>query len=148
MKERRTVPAGELSYNCNNPTPGACDFFGGTGGAHGSIEYFRSADGTQTWGDGQVTFGLHTVGGGEAGATHGTLDITSWTIAPGSAGPQTFFSTGTETDSYRGQSQTYPFTDLDSGLSAVPGHYTASDVFGFSAPGVSVNIQVAFRPAK
>jgi hypothetical protein len=31
---------------------------------------------------------------------------------------------------------------------AVPGHYNTSDVFGFSAPGVAVQIQVAFRPAK
>jgi hypothetical protein len=37
---------------------------------------------------------------------------------------------------------------MDTGVSAVPGHYNTSDVFGFSAPGVAVQIQVAFRPAK
>jgi hypothetical protein len=30
----------------------------------------------------------------------------------------------------------------------IPGHYSTSDVFGFSAPGVAAQIQVAFRPAK
>jgi hypothetical protein len=37
---------------------------------------------------------------------------------------------------------------VDTGIPATPGHYNTSDVLGFSAPGVAVQIQVAFRPAK
>ena len=44
--------------------------------------------------------------------------------------------------------QTTTFTGMDTGLPATPGHYKTSDVLGFSAPGVNVQIQVAFRPAK
>ncbi len=42
-------------------------------------------------------FCFHTVGGG-AGAGHGSIEVTSWRIAAGSAGPQTFFASGTEAD--------------------------------------------------
>ena len=136
-----------LSFNCNNPsicnTPDM-----GTGGFWGWAELDRSADGTQTWGDAEFAFCFHTVGGGGAGAGHTSQEIESWYIAPGSAGPQTFFITGTETDTYRGVKTTSEFTNFDSGVSAVPGHYSTSDIFGFSAPGVAVQVQVAFRPAK
>ena len=83
-----------------------------------------------------------------AGAGHTSLEIESWTIAPGSAGPQTFYTSGEETDTVHGTKTTEPFTNEDTGISAVPGHYSTSDVFGFTAPGVAVQIQVAFRPAK
>jgi hypothetical protein len=136
-----------LSFNCNNPsicnTPDM-----GTGGFWGWAELDRSADGTQTWGDAEFAFCFHTVGGGGAGAGHTSQEIESWYIAPGSAGPQTFFIGGTETDTYRGVKETSEFTNFDSGVSAVPGHYSTTDILGFSAPGVAVQIQVAFRPAK
>jgi hypothetical protein len=93
----------------------------------------------------------HTVGGGgpvSAGGGHTSIEIESWTIEPGSAGPQTFFASGEETDSSRGFSQTFDVSHEDTGISAVPGHYSTSEVLGFSAPGVAVQIQVAFRPAK
>jgi hypothetical protein len=49
-----------LSFNCNNP-----DFCGDeVGGFWGWVEFDRSADGTQTWGDAQLTGCTHTVGGG------------------------------------------------------------------------------------
>src|SRR5437867_12258035 len=51
-----------ISFNCNNPH-GACDAMGGTGGIWGWAEFDRSADGTQTWGDGEFTGCGHTVGG-------------------------------------------------------------------------------------
>jgi hypothetical protein len=133
-----------LSFNCNNPDICGSDL----GGFWGWAELDRSADGTQTWGDAQFAGCFHTIGGGGAGAGHTSQEITSWTIKPGSAGPQTFFISGEETDSFRGQTETFEFTDMDTGVSAVPGHYNTSDVFGFSAPGVAVQIQVAFRPAK
>ena len=137
-----------LSFNCNNPAPGACDFNGGTGGDWGWVEFDRSVDGAQTWGDAQTTFCFHTVGGGGAGAGHTSIEIESWTIEPGSAGPQTFFASGEETVTFRGTSQTSDITHEDTGISAVPGHYNTPDVLGFSAPGVAIQIQVAFRPAK
>ena len=134
-----------FSFNCNNPA--FCSE--GTGGDWGWIEFDRSADGTQTWGDAQSSFCFHTVGGGGAGAGHGSVEIESWFIAPGSAGAETFFASGEETDSYRGVTETSDFTDLDTGYSAVPGHYSTSEILGFTAPpGVTIQVQVAFRPAK
>jgi hypothetical protein len=134
-----------MSFNCNNP-----DFCGDElGGFWAWAEFDRSADGTQTWGDLEGSFCGHTVGGGFAGAGHVSIEIESWTIEPGSAGSQTFFASGEETDSFRGTSDTFDFTHTDTGISAVPGHYNTSDVLGFSAPaGVAIQIQVAFRPAK
>ena len=135
-----------ISFNCNNP-----DFCGSNlGGFWGWAELDRSVDGTVTWGDAQLTGCTHSVGGGGfAGAAHISQEIDSWTIEPGSAGLQTFFASGEETDSFRGVTLTSPFTHMDLGVSAVPGHYTASDIFGFDPPpGVAIQIQVAFRPAK
>ena len=135
-----------ISFNCNNP-----EFCGDIlGGFWGWAELDRSADGTVTWGDAEFAFCSHTVGGGGfAGAGHVSQEIESWTIEPGSAGPQTFFINGEETDSVRGTRTTFDFTHFDSGVSAVPGHYTAVDIFGFDPPpGIAVQVQVAFRPAK
>jgi hypothetical protein len=137
-----------LSFNCNNPSLCNSAPFEGTGGFWGWVEFDRSADGTQTWGDGEFAFCFHTVGGGGAGAGHTSYEIESWTIAPGSAGAQTFFASGEETDTYRGTKVTTDFTNMDTGISAVPGHYGTADVLGFSAPGVAIQIQVAFRAAK
>jgi hypothetical protein len=137
-----------MSFNCNSPT--LCG--GETGGFWGWAEFDRSADGTQTWGDAQLTGCGHTIGGGgkgSAGAGHSSIEIESWTIEPGSAGPQTFFASGEETDFFPGGvKETFDFAHQDTGISALPGHYSTSDVLGFSAPGIAVQIQVAFRPAK
>jgi hypothetical protein len=135
-----------ISFNCNNP-----DFCGGGGnGFWAWAEFDRSADGNTTWGDLEGSFCFHLVpAGGDAGAGHISVEIESWTIEPGTAGPQTFFVWGEEIDSFRGQSQKIDLAHADSMIPAVPGHYTASDVFGFDPPpGVAVEIQVAFRPAK
>jgi hypothetical protein len=137
-----------MSFNCNNP-----DFCGSDlGGFWGWVEFDRSADGTQTWGDLEAAFCFHTVGGGgpdSAGGGHTSIEIESWTIAPGSAGPQTFYASGEETDSSRGISQTFEFSNEDTGISAVPGHYSTDEILGFEAPpGVALQVQVAFRPAK
>ena len=136
-----------ISFNCNNP-----DFCNpdSLGGFWGWAELDRSADGTTTWGDVEAAFCSHTVGGtGFSGAGHISIEIESWTIEPGSAGPETFFLNGEETDSFRGQSVTFDLVHFDTGVSAVPGHYSTSDVLGFDPPpGVAIQIQVAFRPAK
>jgi hypothetical protein len=135
-----------MSFNCNNPD--FCD--DELGGFWAWAEFDRSADGTQTWGDLEGAFCGHTVGGaGFAGAGHVSIEIESWTIEPGSAGPETFFASGEETDSFRGESETFDFTHEDTGISAVPGHYSTDEILGFEAPpGVALQIQVAFRPAK
>ncbi len=135
-----------LSFNCNNPDPAVCP--DGTGGFWGWVEFDRSADGTQTWGDAELAFCFHTVGGGGAGAEHESIEIESWTIAPGSAGPQTFYASGERTDSFRGTTTTEDFTNEDTGIPAVAGHYSTDEILGFKAPGVAIQIQVAFRPAK
>ena len=132
-----------ISFNCNNPS--ICDDLGGF---WGWAEFDRSADGTQTWGDAEFAFCFHTIGGGGAGAGHTSFEIESWTIEPGSAGPQTFFASGEETDTGHGTPVTMDFTHEDTGIPATPGHYSTSDIFGFTAPGVAAQIQVAFRPAK
>ena len=133
-----------ISFNCNNP-----DFCPSLGGFWAWAEFDRSADGTVTWGDVEGAGCFHTLGGGGGAAIHISVEIESWTIEPGSAGPQTFFATGEETDSFRGNKTTFDITHFDTGVPAVPGHYSTSDVFGFDPPpGVAVQIQVAFRPAK
>ncbi len=135
-----------ISFNCNNP-----DFCGANlGGFWGWVEFDRSADGQQTWGDAELTGCFHTVGGGGfAGAAHISIEVTSWTVAGGSAGPQTIYASGIETDSFRGDKVTFPVTNMDTGITAVPGHYSTTDVLGFDPPpGVAIQIQVAFRPAK
>ncbi len=135
-----------ISFNCNTPA-----FCGDSlGGFWAWAEFDRSADGTQTWGDVEGAFCAHTLGGdGFNGAGHVSVEIESWTIEPGSGGPQTFFVNGEETDSFRGEKVTFDITHFDTGVSAVPGHYSTSDVLGFDAPpGVAIEIQVAFRPAK
>jgi hypothetical protein len=138
-----------LSFNCNNPD--FCD--AELGGFWGWFEFDRSADGTQTWGDAQATFCFHTVGGGgpgSAGAGHSSVEIESWTIEEGSAGPQTFFASGEVTDfAPGGVKETSEFTHLDTGIPATPGHYSTTQILGFvPPPGVALQIQVAFRPAK
>jgi hypothetical protein len=44
--------------------------------------------------------------------------------------------------------KTFDLSNLDTEITAVPGHYSTSDVFGFTAPGVAFQAQVTFRPAK
>jgi hypothetical protein len=135
-----------VSFNCTNP-----DFCGdGLGGFWGWAEFDRSVDGTSTWGDGELAGCWHSVGGaGFDGAAHLSFEIESWTIEPGSAGPQTFFINGEQTESFRGDKVTADVTHFDTGISAVPGHFSTSDVLGFDPlPGVAIQIQVAFRPAK
>jgi hypothetical protein len=135
-----------VSFNCNNP-----DFCGDSlGGLWGWAEFDRSADGTLTWGDGELAVCSHTVGGGGFdGAAHLSYEIESWTIEAGSAGPQTFFISGEQTESFRGDKVTLDVTHFDTGISAVPGHYSTTDVLGFDLPpGVAIQIQIAFRSAK
>jgi len=137
-----------VSFNCNNPSVCGDEL----GGFWGWAEFDRSVDGTQTWGDAEFAGCGHVVGGGGpglAGAGHVSVEIESWTIAPGSAGPMTFFASGEETDFLHGSTVTFDFTNLDTEFPAVPGHYSTDEILGFPAPpGVAFQIQVAFRSAQ
>jgi hypothetical protein len=112
------------SFNCINP-----DFCEELGGFWGWVE-FRRRDADV--GDAEFAFCAHSgPGGGFACGGHTSIEIESWTIAPGSAGPQTFYASGEQTDSFRGTKTTFDVTNEDTGISAVPGHYSTSDVLGF-----------------
>jgi len=100
----------------------------------------------------------HAGGPGFAGAGHFRADG-EWVIAPGSAGPHTFFLTGGEqTFVGHGTPVTGPLTNddgsvttpdnpLDTGIPADAGHYSTAEIMGFTAPGVAFQLQVAFKPA-
>jgi hypothetical protein len=130
-----------LSFNCNNAQICPND----EGGFWGWIELDRASSGT-TWGDAELAQCFH---GATNGNVHISFEVEHWTIAPGSAGPQTFFVSGEETDTFRGSRVTYAVAGLDTQIPAAPGHYSTDQVLGFDAPpGVAVQIQVAYRPAR
>ncbi len=152
-----------ISGNCNNPSLCAATF--GTGGFWVWAEF--DSDNT---GDVTVTDCSHLVGGPTAvqqtaGAQHVNIDITSWKIAPGTAGPKTFIVTS-EVDTITGRTggppvvitipsesfdtgvpavaghYSIPSESFDTGVPAVAGHYSTNQILGFSAPGVSFQLQV------
>ena len=136
-----------ISGNCNNPSLCAGAPFNGTGGFWVWAEF--DSDNT---GDVTVTDCGHLVGGPTAvqqtvGAQHVNIDIASWTIKSGSAGPSTFFVTS-EIDTITGRTGgppvviTIPSENFDTGVPAVAGHYSTTQILGFSAPGVSFQLQV------
>jgi hypothetical protein len=131
-----------ISFNCNNR-----DFCSPEelGGFWGWVEFDHNpATGANT-GDAQLEGCSH---GEFKGAVHISIEITDWHIAPGSAGPQTFFASGEETDSFRGHRDSFDVVNEDTGIPAVPGHYSTDEVLGFDAPpGVAIQIQVSFKPA-
>jgi hypothetical protein len=153
----------ELSVNCNNAA--LCgQIQGGTGGdwIWGELDQTVGPNPTYT-GDAEITFCFH--GGGFDGAGHTSEDISSWMV--GTNG-DFWITGGTDTDHFRGQVSVHPIwgdnqpdpnnptipaspsDPVDIGIPALPhsAHYTTTDIFGFSAPGVSASVQVAYRPAK
>jgi hypothetical protein len=142
-----------LSFNCNNPSSSFCQNpetgSPELGGFWGWIEFDRFANGTIT-GDEQVTGCGHTTGGGgqgSAGAFHADVDITSAHLGPpqpddpnfGTPGAQVFYI---DSNVVNGEPNVADFLG-DSGVPAEPGHFSFHP-----DPGVSGNIQVAFRPAR
>jgi hypothetical protein len=119
-----------FSLNCTNPTPGACDQFGGPGGVWGWIEFDSDHTGDMT-----VTVCGHTVGGGGpggAGAGHANVDISSWSTSGG------LFSIDASTPVLP------PFlsgTALE--IPAAPGHYS-----GHPFPGLAEEITVVQIPGR
>lgn len=137
-----------LSFNCNNRDLCLNPPFG-VGGVWGWIEF-------DTGGEGDATLAgcthLSSSLGLLTGADYLHIEITNWTIAPGSGGPATFIITdGTVTIAgvhTRGAPVTVPLSAvfggvLDTGVPAVAGHYSYSSLFGFTPPpGVNFQIQV------
>jgi len=146
-----------LSMNCNNPAVCGTEL----GGFWGWVQFTRDPVTGETDADAQLTGCQHMVrsgGPGTAGAFHFSAEAT-WVIGPGSAGQQTFLLTGgTMTFTGRGGQTTVPLTNddgslttpanpNDTGIPAVPGHYSTQEILGFTAPGVAFQIPVAFKPA-
>jgi hypothetical protein len=129
-----------LSFNCNNHSLCGSQL----GGFWGWAEF--DSDNTA---DAQLTGCSHMQGGPAAGAQHFSADVHSWTIAPGSAGPATFFVTS-ETDTITGRQGgppvviDIPSEYMDTGVPAVAGHFSSRTLFGMQAPpGTNFEIQVA-----
>jgi len=74
------------------------------------------------------------------------------TLAVGFASPAGAYGGGAGHDMWQagisGTTQTLTLSNADSGITAIPGHYSTSDVLGFTAPGVSFQEQVTSRPAQ
>lgn len=48
-----------------------------------------------------------------------------------------------------GNKVTFDITNMDTGIPAIAGHYSTSELLGFDPPpGVAFQVQVAFRPSK
>lgn len=132
-----------ISFNCDNPSFCGSQNLGGFWG-WGELDHNPST-GANT-GDAELTGCGHN--GQFSGASHTSVDITRWWVAPGSAGPMTFFTDEVDTSTFRGQTQVVTSTGNDIGVPAVPGHYSSQQIFGFTPPpGVSAQIQVALKPA-
>lgn len=111
-----------FSLNCTSVTPGACDQFGGPGGAWGWIEL--DAGGT---GDMTLTVCGHSIGGGGGGAFHVNAEITGWdasgpliSIDSDTAGVPPFaLGTGLEIPSAPGHYSGHPFPGLATEITVV-----------------------------
>ena len=134
-----------FSFNCDNRSLCGSDL----GGFWGWLELDNAApDGMSgTGGDGQFAGCGH--GSGFNGAVHVSQDIDTWWIAPDpeNGGLPTFFVTGTETDSFRGQTETFPISG-STGIPAFTVHRPILEFFGVpTPPGMSFNVQVSYKPA-
>ncbi len=137
-----------MSENCDNKALCLQPPFG-IGGFWGWVEF--DSDGTA---DAQLTGCSHlsTSLGVLTGADHFSIALTAWHIAPGSAGPATFFADdGTVTFSgvhTKGMPVTVPLAVSglggDTHIPAVAGHYSFASIMGFTPPpGIQIQIQVA-----
>jgi hypothetical protein len=117
---------------------GWCAFGGGTG----------TLPTAGTTGDCNYAFYIHTSSGGVT--CEQSVDVTSWTIKSGAFGPD-FFATGTATVNPASASICFglfpgvfqpTFTDFDTLLPGVPGHYHLNGFAGFN----QLQIQVTAIP--
>ncbi|MGN6358832.1 MAG: hypothetical protein ACTHNK_00400 [Thermomicrobiales bacterium] len=138
-----------LSFNCTNPS--LCG--PSLGGFWGWVVF--NADGSA---DAQLVGCSHFQGGSPAaGAQSLAVDVagpSGWYIAPPpSLGGLPGFWLTNETDTFNGrsggppQTVTIPSENIDLGIPAIPGHYSAQALFGLSAPpGTNFEIQVTAIP--
>jgi len=138
----------EVSFNSNGPsaTPDQ------TGGYWGWWDFDSAANNPQSGdgGDGQAEGCWHGQFGN--GAAHSSFKFSSWAVntdpSNSNGGLPTFFASGTEIDTYKGQTQTTPFTDQDTGILAMTAHRPILQLFGVpTPPGTSINVQVSWKPA-
>ena len=141
-----------VSFNCDNRTLCVDPETGlpSLGGFWGWLELDNaSADGLSgVGGDGEFAGCGH--GGDFNGAGHTSYDIDTWWIAPDPANGDlpTFFASGTETDSFRGQTESFSFSGT-TGIPAFTVHRPILQFFGQpTPPGMSVNVQVSYKPAR
>lgn len=144
-----------LSGNCNNPSVCGADQLGGF---WGWVEFDN--DNTA---DAEIAGCGHLLRGSGAqppfgGAEHMSVDVPAsagWFIAPslGNAAINDFWING-EVDTFTGHGT--PITAVnpeppypsDTGVPAMPGHFSTDEVLGFHAPGVSFQIQVIRIPGR
>ena len=133
-----------LSFNCDK---GDCG--GGYGGFWGWAEFDSPANDptTGTDGDAQLTGCGH--GGGFNGAGHTVMDVHSWSVQiDPDMGIPVFYASWHEIDTFRGQTQTFDYTDANTGIPAISVHRPLLKMFGVPTPaGQSFNVQVAWKPA-
>ena len=124
-----------FSFNCNNPGFCGADQLGGFWG----WAVFNT-DGTA---DAELTGCGHIKGFG-GGAQHFDADVDGWFI-----GPNGDFFTVNETDTFVGRTTGTQFLPgpNDTGIPAAPGHYSTSELLGFTPPpGVAFQVQVVKIP--
>jgi hypothetical protein len=134
-----------VSFNCDNRSLCGSDL----GGFWGWLELDNAAPDGQSGIGGDAQFAFCGHGGGFNGAGHSSIDIDTWWIAPDpeNGGLPTFYATGTETDSFRGQTQTTAI-EGSTGIPAFTVHRPLLNMFDMTPPpGMSFNVQVAYKPA-
>jgi hypothetical protein len=128
-----------ISANCNNPSVCGADQLGGFWG-WAVFNTDGTADAEFT-GCGHLQ---HGGGPGTAGAGHIHVDVEHWFI-----GKNGNFWTEDETDTSVGRggsSTTFTAAPQDTDVPAKAGHYNTAEVLGFTAPGVSFQLQVVLIP--
>jgi len=138
-----------FSGNCDNPQLCGPPF--GLGGFWGWVEFDQGGVGDATVAECSHLFSDTPP---LSGAQSFLIEIENWYVAPGSAGPMTFFLGDGEVTIVGhtgGPPMTVPLgavfpAPFDTGFPAVPGHYSTSEILGFSAPGVAFQYQVVQIP--
>jgi hypothetical protein len=154
-----------ISFNCNSRAACGPDL----GGFWGWAELDQTVGANPTYtGDAKFSFCFHGgTGPGGAGAGSTSEDVSSWTVGDNG---NFWLTGGTDVDRFQGQIFVHPIfasdqyqpdpsnptvaaspsTPQDIGIPAAAGTYHLStvDIFGFSAPGVTAVVQVAYRPAR
>ena len=123
-----------ISFNCNNRAACGPDL----GGFWGWAELDQSVGENPTYtGDAKFSFCFH--GGTDLDRFQGQVFV-----------HPIFADDQYQPDPNNPTVPASPTTPSDTGIPALPGtyHYSTVDIFGFTAPGVTAVVQVAYRPAR